>query len=123
MKILFLDDERFPADVTWVPYPTDSDFDVVRNYEEFIEAVQANEYDIISFDHDLGEGKTGYDCLKKLCEVHSAILEPLPMAVMHTENSVGAKNMSETYLNFQEYIRRAKRRVQRENEAGCSIGR
>lgn len=112
MKILFLDDERFPTDVTWVTYPVGSDFTIVRSYEEFIEAVQKDTYDIISFDHDLGAGKTGYDCMKKLCEVHAVLLQELPMAIMHSKNPVGVKNMAECYLGFQEYVRREKRRIQ-----------
>jgi len=53
MKI-YLDDLRIPP----------KGFVVVRNYNEFVEIIKGlKEIDCISFDHDLGEEKTGYDCM------------------------------------------------------------
>ena len=59
MKRLYLDDLR----------PIPEGFDGVRSFEEFVGYVTANGLpDYISFDHDLGEEKSGYDCAKWLVE-------------------------------------------------------
>ena len=56
---LYLDDLR----------PTPVDFDRVYDYEGFTEYIlQKGLPDFISFDHDLGEGKSGYDCAKFLID-------------------------------------------------------
>lgn len=72
MKGLFLDDERIPQEVTWVNYPENIEWTVVRSFSEFVKAVSTQGFHIISFDHDLqdfskGAEMTGYDCLKWLC--------------------------------------------------------
>ena len=58
---LFLDDERDPSDFyTFEDIP----FQVVRTVKEFKKVLEKEtEVDIISFDHDLGTSKTGYDAL------------------------------------------------------------
>ncbi len=56
-KNLYLDDLR----------PTPDGFDRVYGFEEFIEFIIQNGLpDFISFDHDLGEGKSGFVCAKLL---------------------------------------------------------
>lgn len=35
IKGLFLDDERVPQDVTWIKYPENVEWVVVRSYDEF----------------------------------------------------------------------------------------
>lgn len=55
MKKLYLDDLRS------VP----KGFILVRSYTEFIFYIQQNGLpDFISFDHDLGTDKSGFDCAK-----------------------------------------------------------
>src|SRR5690606_38036207 len=50
---MFLDDERYPSTVNWV---------IVRSYEQAVEIIkEIGLPSFISFDHDLGEGKSGYD--------------------------------------------------------------
>ena len=59
--LLWLDDFRNPADYLTGEY----DITCVKNYDEFCTFL--NEHglpDIICFDHDLGEEKSGYDCAK-----------------------------------------------------------
>lgn len=100
MKILFLDDERMPHDVTWLEYAEDAEFHVVRDLQSFIEAFVELEPDVVSFDHDLGvnsAGKllpSGYDCVKAaisfLFNNHD---HPIPKAVFHSKNPVGSQNM------------------------------
>jgi hypothetical protein len=54
MKMLWLDDLRDKPSPEW---------DAVRNYEEFTHYIKKYGMpDKISFDHDLGRPKTGYDC-------------------------------------------------------------
>ena len=58
---LFLDDERFPQDVTWVPISHDIDWTIVRTYKTFTEAIEDYFYhtkelpEFVSFDHDLAD--------------------------------------------------------------------
>jgi len=53
---LFLDDYRKPSDVTWVHGPICNHWEVVRNYNEFVDYISQHgipEY--VSFDHDLAD--------------------------------------------------------------------
>ena len=92
---LFLDDLRCISDVSsydkeciaWV---------IVRSYEEFILEYQ-NGYDVISFDHDLGTEKTGYDCLLYVVEDVVVKNKVKPKILFHTQNPVGRKNMTELW--------------------------
>lgn len=104
-KILFLDDLRVPSDVTWMNYPAEAVFTIVRNSSQFFEELVRQEFDIVSFDHDIqefvdGEEVTGYDILKGMVDVyiifHSKIL---PQCLFHTQNSIGKKNMECYYQN------------------------
>lgn len=53
LKGLFLDDERIPTDVTWVKYPDNIEWVIVRNFAEFSHHMHNLCFDIYSFDHDL----------------------------------------------------------------------
>ena len=53
MKGLFLDDERVPQDVTWVVYPKNIEWTVVRSYDEFFHEFHRGQFQVISFDHDI----------------------------------------------------------------------
>jgi len=89
MKKLYLDDLR----------PTPSGFERVYDYEEFTEFISQNGLpDFISFDHDLGLGKTGYDCAKWLVEFCLDKNLILPEFQVHSQNPVGKENI-ETLLN------------------------
>lgn len=116
---LFLDDERNPEDVTWISYPDDIKFVVVRNYAEFISYLNENVMpSFISFDHDLAdfndarEGsykeRTGYDCVKFLCN-HFAesnkFIEHFPETFYHTNNVIGKKNMESYVNNFKKVMK------------------
>lgn len=56
-RVLFLDDERNPEDVTWVTYPVNSEFVIVRTYDQFVKAIENNIFDYYSFDHDIQDYK------------------------------------------------------------------
>ena len=115
--ILFLDDERNPEDVTWVNYPENSVFTVVRTFEEFCVAVSLNDYDKYSFDHDIQDFHTipkggsvfnpifgeievneeieyeykGTHCLEFLLSKRSDL--GVDAIIIHTQNPTGRENM------------------------------
>ena len=111
---LYLDDVRIPIEGNW---------QVVRNYEEFVNHIKYNgleNYEVISLDHDLGEGamveyytnvkpnyelnyeripeKTGMDCARWL--VTEALNKgiQLPTIYVHSANPIGAANIM-GYIN------------------------
>lgn len=105
MKGLFLDDERSIEDVTWVVYPRDIEWTIVRSFDEFALEISLNDFNIISFDHDLqdfhhGEEYTGMTCLKHLIEYIMDELKPMPYCLFHTQNIVGRDNMKALYENY-----------------------
>jgi len=106
---LYLDDVRIPTEGNW---------QVVRNYNGFVTHILTNgleNYEVISLDHDLGEGamveyytnvkpnyelnyeripeKTGMDCARWL--VMEAINKKiqLPTIYVHSANPIGAANI------------------------------
>jgi len=93
MKKLYLDDLR----------STPENFDRVYSYEEFPAFIKENGLpDFISFDHDLGEGKTGFDCAKWLVEFCLDNELPLPEFSVHSQNPVGKENIEKLLENFRE---------------------
>ena len=92
MKGLFLDDERNPKDVTWLSYPLDVDWTVVRTYGEFEMAILMSDFDIISFDHDIqdfddrGNERTGYTCFLKILGYVMEDCMKMPEVVVHSQN-------------------------------------
>lgn len=105
MKGLFLDDTRNPEDVTWMIYPPNIQWTIVRTYDDFMIEVSCTNYDIITFDHDIQdffEGKeyTGYDCLKFLINMSDAYNTPLPKCLFHSKNPIGKENMKCYYNNY-----------------------
>lgn len=117
MVKIYLDDVRTPIDNDWV---------VVRNYDEFVNAL--NKYGFgnisaISLDHDLGDEamteyytnvkrwkkidysnikseKTGMDCCKYLVEKCLDENCVLPQVYIHSANPVGRENMMNYINNF-----------------------
>jgi hypothetical protein len=87
---IFLDDERIPVKPGWT---------VVRNFAQFIEAVEANAPDIeeITFDHDLGDDfRNGYHCVLWMTDHaldYPGIFESLARIWFHSANTEGIENM------------------------------
>lgn len=110
MKGLFLDDERNPQDVTWLSYPANINWNIVRTYAEFSNAILTQDFDIISFDHDIqdydlkGNERTGYDCMKYLVEMALDKAIILPRCVVHSQNPTGAENIRKYYENACKYL-------------------
>lgn len=105
---IFLDDERNPRDVFWTTIglfgtryaPTGArtivppDRIIVRNYEQFVFLIERNGLpEEVSFDHDLGEGKNGYDCAMYLTQRCVELNEELPFVEVHSKNPVGARRI------------------------------
>jgi hypothetical protein len=118
---LYLDDVRTPKADNW---------EVVRNYDEFVAHIKLKglgAYEVISLDHDLGEGamveyytnvkpnyeldynriqeKTGMDCARFLVAESMNQKIPLPVVYVHSANPIGAANMM-GYIN--NYFRNCK---------------
>ena len=118
---LYLDDVRTPKADNW---------EVVRNYDEFVAHIKLKglgAYEVISLDHDLGEGamveyytnvkpnyeldynripeKTGMDCARWLVAEAMNTKIPLPTIYIHSANPIGAANMM-GYIN--NYFRNCK---------------
>ena len=99
---VFIDDERMP------PFHLREAF-IVRSYEEavqfFEDMIPAFDLpDYISFDHDLGTSKSGYDILKWLIDY--CLLNDLHLhthCVVHSMNPVGKENIEKLVLNFQQF--------------------
>lgn len=117
---LFLDDERFPKDVTWVNLPAVK-WIIARSYEDFVRIITENGLpEHVSFDHDLADEhykeyisannkllldsskriryetfreKTGYDCAKWLAQYCIDKTLPLPLYYLHSMNGIGCGNM------------------------------
>ena len=91
---LYLDDLR----------PTPEGFDRVYSYEEFVAYLERKGLpDFISFDHDLGEDLSGYDCAKYLVAYCLAHQHPLPNYQVHSQNPVGRENIERLLENFKNF--------------------
>lgn len=115
-KKLYLDDVRTPIHEDWT---------VVRNYDEFVSQIKKwglNSFEVISLDHDLGEGamveyytnvknnntldysnieeKTGMDCCRFLISESMNQKIPLPQIYVHSANPIGSANMMGFINNY-----------------------
>lgn len=96
-KLLWLDDFRNPSDYVVGDY----DISLVKSYAEFCKFITDNGLpDIVCFDHDLGEEKSGYDCAKFLvnyCQEHNL---DIPEFDIQSTNSVGKENIRSLMNNW-----------------------
>lgn len=94
---IFLDDERFPPSKK--PWPwLDDEAIIVRNYDEFVKEIETNGCpSYITFDHDLGLGKNGFDCAKWFVNWildDPTRFDPEFTWYAHTQNPVGLANIA-----------------------------
>jgi hypothetical protein len=128
MKI-FLDDYRNPLDCLSYMYTrigelnpiyNDGEWFIVRNYPDFVKAIErfAGEITHVSFDHDLCDGhyhqnmqegiinynsddfknplhKTGYHAALFMRGLYLDNMLPLPTVFVHSLNPVGSENITE----------------------------
>lgn len=101
MTKIFLDDLRDPPDNGWI---------VLRSFDEYTRWLSDNGIPtVISFDHDLGEGPTGYDALKWTIEKYLDGQLDFPKDFtyyVHSANPIGKKNIVSMMDNFLETISR-----------------
>jgi len=117
MHKIYLDDVRTPHESDWT---------IVRNYEEFVDRItqigDLSLIEVISLDHDLGDTamreyfknvspnytldynniteKTGMDCTKWLVNYAMDTNQELPLVVVHSANPIGSANMMGYINNF-----------------------
>lgn len=94
MKVLYIDDTRFPEYFHGIG----AKIDVARTYNEAIELLSTSyvDYDLISLDHDLGEEKTGYDIAKYIVENQMTV----PPIAIHSANPVGRFNIEQLLTHY-----------------------
>jgi len=95
---IYLDDDkvnRNPPSEEWIR---------LYSYDEFVSWIEKNGLPVtISFDHDLGEGKTGKDCanwLVNYCIDHDL---DLPKYYVHSANPVGRDNIISLLENYEKF--------------------
>ncbi len=98
MKALFLDDIRMPKQV--YEYIKNNiylslEWIIVRNYEEFVQAVTTDFPEVIS----LGE-KSGYECAKWLVEYCLDNNLDLPFCYVHSKNVAEKDNINNLLKNY-----------------------
>lgn len=98
MKLLFLDDERIPDDVTWITLHAGC-YDIVRSQKEFEKYLIEHDIpNVISFDNDLGIGMgEGYECAKWMCErvMDGVLTFPDDFKyTVHSKNNIAAKSIT-----------------------------
>jgi hypothetical protein len=113
MYFLFIDDERNPIDVTWGSVEDqdmyrEAGWFIARNWYEVMELVISFGFpQLISFDHDLGDGElTGYEIAQKLADM---VMDgvPLPSGFeyrVHSKNPIGAENIRSYMSNFLKHM-------------------
>ena len=112
-NLIFLDDERYIEDVTWVDYPNYKNIYIVRNYDDFMLIVSTvtdiQEYEF-SFDHDIQDfvdnaERTGYTCAKSLCDY---LLDTNKLYdfvyYAHSQNPIGKQNIISYIENFKRHF-------------------
>ena len=118
MYKLFLDDVRYPKDVTWVNIPSEP-WIIVRNYNEFVEYISKNGLPyFVTFDHDLSiedqnknpatmqfKEKTGMDCAKWLVEYCINNNLKFPDYEVHSMNVIGKMNIKSYIESFKNTIK------------------
>lgn len=128
MKKLFLDDFRNPKDAFTLVIPHlkifwEDDWDIVRNYDEFVSWIEANGLpDFISFDHDLADEhyedvmnnpkldysqyreKTGLDCAKWLVDWCVDNKLSLPDYAVHSANPAGRRNIEQYLISAHKHL-------------------
>lgn len=117
--ILWLDDERDPngpyydrydddnPNKTWVEYiigcknPGDWNVVWVTSYEEFTKYLRENPIpDIVCFDHDLGEQRTGKDAANELIDILALEGTLGPVVRSQSSNPAGATNIIGLFMNW-----------------------
>lgn len=81
------------------------------NYAEFETALQNGPFDLVCFDNDLGEQKSGYDAAKLLVEVCQQKGWPLPECRSQSANPVGKENILKYIENAKKHLDFSEKKV------------
>lgn len=102
---LFLDDERYPLDVTWIKLPL-YNWEIVRNYEQFVDIIEKRGLPkAVTLDHDIGtNSKTGYDAAKWLTEYCKNNKLSLPDYYLHSMNPIGRANINSLFESYKKFF-------------------
>ena len=80
---------------------------VLRDYNSFVEYIKSIKSSVglshISFDHDLGEGKNGYDCAKFLVNWCIEMGYDVPTYSIHSANPVGRENIKSVFESYKKW--------------------
>jgi hypothetical protein len=83
----------------------DNDWEIVRNYVDFVNIIKSKGMpSLISFDHDLGLEKSGYDCAKWF--IYYCINNDIKITsriLIHSMNNVGKKNIKSLFDTYYKY--------------------
>ena len=102
--LLWLDDERDPTDSQWHGYFPVSRCAVVwlKTYSDFVGWISANGLpNAICFDHDLGEGPSGFDAAKWLTEYCLDHNTALPSWNIQSANPIGRDNIASLLKSYE----------------------
>jgi len=91
---IYLNDLRDPPD----------DVVLCRTAEEAIRLLESGQVTTIDFDHDLGEGMTGYDVAKHIEELVVAGRIPMPAWHIHSANPVGRMNIEAAMRSAERWL-------------------
>lgn len=95
MKVLFIDDIRNPFD--YIDNVDGVYVAIARTVHEALEELKDLTFDIIYFDHDLGEDRTGYDIAKYIVEHNIPINKGFKIV---SSNPVGRFNISQLLKHY-----------------------
>ena len=96
IDILWLDDIRDPKNFINVDY----DVVWVKTYDDFVKTVTEKMPLIVSFDHDLGTDKSGYDCAKWLINYCIEKNIAVPEYNIHSANPIGRANIDSLFKSY-----------------------
>ena len=116
MRILWVDDIRDPFSNMYgsfilkalgiSSYPNDTQITWVKNFAGFCNTIENEDmYDVIFFDHDLGEEESGKDCANFLIDYCIDNNIDVPQCYSQSSNPVGRKNIL-SYIESYEKIKR-----------------
>ena len=104
LTLLWLDDERDPAEEKWHAYFPIQVSAVVwlKTYSEFVDWITDHGLPAaICFDHDLGEDKSGFDAAKWLTEYCLNENRTLPAWNIQSANPIGKENIVSILNSFE----------------------
>lgn len=106
-RLVWLDDERDPADPRWQEYFPVAPAEVtwLTCFSQFVLWIEQNGLpDSICFDHDLGEGPSGYDAAKWLTEYCLDHQLRLPKWNIQSANPIGKENIRSLLESFERMV-------------------